>query len=131
MKLLLDTHVLLWSLMDTGKLSAKATYEMLSSENECYVSAVSFWEISMKQGMGKLDLGGVKAEELQERVEMMGMTPLPLTPKVAAGFGSVPRLHGDPFDRMLIHTSMEGDYQLVSADQAFAAYVEHGLKLIW
>lgn len=131
MKLLLDTHVLIWSLMDPGRLSAKAKYEILNSENECFVSAISFWEISMKHGMGKLDLGGIKPKGLLERVEHMGVTTLPLTPKTAPGFCSVPRLHGDPFDRMLIHTAVEGGYRLVSADQTFSGYVDYGLSLVW
>ena len=131
MKLLLDTHVLIWSLMESSKLSAKAKYEMLNPENECFVSAISFWEISMKYGMGKLDLGGIKPEHLQERVEKMGMTALALVPETAVGFCAVPRLHGDPFDRMLVHTAVDGGYQLVSADKAFSNYVDYGLSLIW
>lgn len=131
MKLLLDTHVLIWSLMESSKLSAKAKYEMLNSENECFVSAISFWEISMKYGKGKLDLGGIKPEQLLGRVAKMGMTTLALTPETVAGFCAVPRLHGDPFDRMLIHAAVDGGYQLVSADKAFSNYVGYGLSLIW
>jgi PIN domain nuclease of toxin-antitoxin system len=131
MNLLLDTHALIWALMDTAKLSAKAKVSILDSENECYVSAISFWEILLKHSLGKLDLNGIDPESLIEKVDLMGMQLLDLSPSVAAGSHQVPRLHGDPFDRMLVHQAISGSYHLISADKALKAYEENGLQLIW
>jgi PIN domain nuclease of toxin-antitoxin system len=131
MKLLLDTHVILWALMEPAKLSAKAKTAILDRDNECFVSAVSLWEISMKHALGKLELFGTQPEELIEKVELMGMELLALSPETAIGFHGIPLKHGDPFDRMLIHQAVDGDYGLISGDQAFSEYQEIGLRLVW
>jgi PIN domain nuclease of toxin-antitoxin system len=131
MKLLLDTHVLLWALMEPSKLSAKARVAILDPENDCFVSAISLWEISMKHALGKLELSGIKPEELIGKVKRMGVDLLALSPETAAGFHTIPRKHGDPFDRMLIHQAISDDYYLVSADRAFSEYEEVGLRLVW
>ena len=131
MKLLLDTHTLLWALMDSNKLSSKAKVALIDPENDCFVSAVSLWEISMKHALGKLELSGAKPNELIEKVGLMGMNLLALSPETAVGFHAVPRKHGDPFDRMLIHQAISGGYNVISADKAFREYEELGLMLIW
>ena len=61
----------------------------------------------------------------------MGFSFVPLLPEVAVRLGDIPRLHGDPFDRMLIHQAIAGDYVLVSCDRLFCQYEEYGLKLLW
>ncbi|MDF7800443.1 type II toxin-antitoxin system VapC family toxin [Pontiellaceae bacterium B1224] len=131
MKLLLDTHVLLWALMEPSKLSTKAKVALLDPENECFISAISLWEISMKHALGKLELSGVKPEELIAKIKQMGMDLMALSPITAVGFHNIPRKHGDPFDRMLIHQAISDDFYLVSADRVFPEYEELGLKLIW
>ena len=132
MNLLLDTHVFLWAMMDTGKLSVLAKYELLNSENTIWVSAISFWEIGMKHSLGKLELSGFSPSELPEiAAKKMGFKLVGLDVGTAARFGEIPRLHGDPFDRMLIHQAVEMGSYLVSADRQFAQYKPHGLKLIW
>ena len=132
MNLLLDTHVFLWAMMDTGKLSALAKYELLNPENTIWVSAISFWEIGMKYSLGKLELVGFLPAELPViATQKMGFKLVGLAADIAARFGEVPKLHGDPFDRMLIHQSIEMGSYLISADRQFAQYKPYGLKLIW
>ncbi len=132
MRLLLDTHAFIWAMAEPAKLSLAARQAMLNPANECFVSAVSLWEISMKHSSGKLDLEGEDPEALMGIAQMkMGFTVVPLDPEVAATLGLVPRLHGDPFDRMLIHQSIVGGFSLVSADRQFKEYKPYGLKLLW
>lgn len=132
MNLLLDTHVLIWALMDAEKLSPAAKFHILESENKVYVSAVSFWEIAIKHSLGKLDLKGVSPTKLAKYTEDdVGFNLLNLDPNLSADYGSVPALHPDPFDRMLIHQAISSGFHILSADKRFPAYVDHGLKLIW
>jgi len=132
MNLLLDTHVFLWALMDEDKLSVLAKYELLNPRNTILVSAISFWEIGMKHSLGKLELFGFSPSELPEIASRkMGLRPVGLDVGTAARFGDIPRLHGDPFDRMLIHQAVDMGSHLISADRQFAQYKPHGLKLLW
>ena len=132
MKLLVDTHVFLWALMDTEKLSPPAVEALLNQDNQIHVSAVSFWEISLKYALGKLELSGLSPAELPGiATKEMGLKLIALDAKTAASLGTVEKLHNDPFDRMLIHQAIENDFTLVSADQYFSGYQADGLKLLW
>lgn len=132
MNLLLDTHVFLWSLMETSRLSSGAVRAMLNPENQVSVSAVTFWEIALKESLGKLELSGLTPAELPEIAALkMGFNLLALDAETAAGSGKLPRLHADPFDRLLIYQAVAGGFNLVSADTCFSAYQTHGLTLLW
>ena len=132
MNLLLDTHVFIWALMDTEKLSPTAKFHILEPENLVYVSAVSLWEIAIKHTLGKLDLKGISPTELVNyATKEVGFNLLDLSSHLAADYGNVPALHPDPFDRMLIHQAISTDFQIISADRQFKAYKDHGLSLIW
>lgn len=132
MKILLDTHAFLWMLMDSRKLSPDVVDALTSSNNQVYVSAVSFWEISLKHSAGKLDLADKVPSDLLDAAKyQMGLHLLDLSPEVASAMGRIPRLHGDPFDRMLMHQAIQGGFCLVSADRQFALYSSCGLKLLW
>lgn len=132
MNLLLDTHVFLWAIMDEGKLSAVAKHELLNPENTVFVSAVSFWEIGIKHSLGKLELSGLLPDELPEIASgRMGAQLVGLDAETASKFGGIPRLHGDPFDRMLVHQAIDQGFLLVSADRKLAQYEPYGLKLVW
>ncbi len=132
MKLLLDTHVLLWSVLDSSKLSPSATVHLTDPGNEVFISAVSSWEIAIKHSLGKLDLNNITpADFLTYATDRVGFSLLEMDNRLAITYGSVPALHPDPFDRMLIHQAMSLDMFMVSADKRFSAYEKHGLKLIW
>lgn len=132
MRLLLDTHALIWSMASSARLSPVARQAMLNPSNECFVSAVSLWEIAMKHAAGKLDLVGETPEGLMDiAMQEMGFGFVSLKPEVACTGGQIPKLHGDPFDRLLIHQAICEDYHLVSADKAFTRYEDFGLRLIW
>lgn len=132
MNLLLDTHAFLWAMMEPGRLSDSVRRELLDPENTVWVSAVSFWEISMKHALGKLELQGVSPSELPDiAVRRMGFQLAELDAETASRFGSISKLHGDPFDRMLIVQAVLTGYHLISADGQFAQYCSLGLKLLW
>lgn len=133
MKLLLDTCALLWSLQDAKRLSAPARQALRNPENRVAVSAISFWEISLKCGLGKLTLDGAEPEDLPGFVIDAGWEIVPLSPEIAASAGRLPWVppHRDPFDRLLVWTAIREDFTLVSRDGLMRIYAPHGLKICW
>lgn len=133
MNLLLDTCSLIWALQDVGRLSAPARKALQAPQNDLSVSVVSFWEISLKSGLGKLTLQGAAPEDFPRFVVEAGWHILPLSQEIAASSGRLPRLpeHRDPFDRLLIWTAIQEGFSLVSSDDALPHYSPHGLKICW
>jgi PIN domain nuclease of toxin-antitoxin system len=116
---LLDTHTLLWSLFR-------------NPDNELSVSVISFWEISLKYALKKIDLIHVKPEHLPQTTEQMGVHVIPLASEEAASFYQLPRLaHKDPFDRLIIWQAIQQKMILISADPEFKLYRKHGLNVRW
>lgn len=133
MKLLLDTHALLWSIISPEQLSAAARQAIADPDAQVAVSAVSFWEISIKTALGKLQLSGATPETLLEASQQQGFDLLPLDPRLAAGFSRLPvdPLHRDPFDRMLVWQAISLGYTLVSRDRKISASPLEGLRTLW
>lgn len=133
MKLLLDTCSLLWALEDAGRLSPAARTALENPDHVVAVSVVSFWEISLKFGLGKLGLNGAVPEDIPRFVQKIGWPVIPLSAATAASVGrlSRPNDHRDPFDRLLIWTAINEDFALVSGDDAFPVYIPNGLKICW
>lgn len=116
MRLLLDTHVLLWAVLNDPRLT-KAQARAIS-EGELYLSAASVWEIGIKRALGKLDV----PENLFDISVDAGCRPLPISWTHAEAAAALPRHHTDPFDRMLIaQTRCEG-LRLASSDARLTAY---------
>ncbi len=130
MKYLLDTHVFVWSVISPEKLSKESTH-ILTNSKEVYVSLVSFWEISIKYSLGKIDLKGTSPEELLKRSEEMKINILPLQGYEVASFYRLTSIHRDPFDRMIVWQSIKNNLTLVSKDERLKEYTKHGLQLIW
>ncbi len=133
MKLLLDTHALLWSIIEPEKLSAEARMVIADPGSQVVVSAVSFWEISIKTALGKLSLVGVTPEQLIDVAQQQGFELLPLDPRLAASFSRLPvdPQHRDPFDRMLVWQAISLGYTLVSRDRKIATSPLAGLRTLW
>jgi len=132
MKLLLDSHAFLWAVMAPEKLGKKVQAALSDPGNEAFVSAVTFWELSLKHSLGKLLLEGISPEELPEVAEEAGFTLFPLDPKHASEYHGLPKLgHKDPFDRMLVWQAIRSGATLLSKDPDIKAYTKHGLKLMW
>jgi PIN domain nuclease of toxin-antitoxin system len=130
MKYLLDTHTLIWALVDEAKLTRK-TRTLLSETPFVYVSVVSLWEISIKFQLGKLELNGRSPEEIWEAGESIGFKSLPAAENEVLSFYKLERLHKDAFDRMLVWQALKNNMVLISKDTRMSLYVKFGLDLIW
>ena len=129
---LLDTHSFLWSAFEPGRLSRPVHAELADSGNPVYVSSVTFWEISLKAGIGKLTLTGSLPDELPGIADRLGYSLLPLAPDEASSFYRLPRCaHKDPFDSMLIWQAIRRQLTLISKDGAFDEYCSMGLQTFW
>jgi len=117
MKLLLDTHVLLWFLADDGRLNRPAR-QAIAKADDVFVSAASAWEIAIKVRLGKLRFEGT----LSSAVTDSGFTWLPVTERHAEATLALPDLHGDPFDRMLVAQAQREALRLLTHDEKIAAY---------
>jgi PIN domain nuclease of toxin-antitoxin system len=133
MKLLLDTHALLWSIIEPDKLSPEARTAIADPTSQVVVSAVSFWEISIKAALSKLHLQGVSPEKLVDAALQQGFDLLPLDPRLAASFSRLPidPLQRDPFDRMLVWQAISLGYTLVSRDRKITASPHADLRVLW
>lgn len=121
MRLLLDTHLLLWMLDDSPKLGRRARAIMQARGAECFVSAVSFWEIAIKAGLRREDFR-VDADSLIEACLAAGLKLLAFTPSHAVGVAKLPRHHSDPFDRALVAQALVEPLTLLTRDAKLAAY---------
>lgn len=127
MKLLLDTHVLLWSALEPDRIAPDVRSLIEDGENAVYVSVVSAWEIAIKQSLGKLTLRAPAERWLPEVIRRTGLETLSLGLDAALGVRALPYHHRDPFDRLLIaHASSEG-LSIVTHDDAFVPY---GVSLV-
>lgn len=118
MKLLLDTHVLLWWLIGSDRLDSQVATEIEDGNNHVLVSAVSVWEIEIKRAKGAL----VAPSELLEMLAQQRIELLDCTAAHATSAGRLPQIHSDPFDRMLVAQAAIEGAVLVTADGALARY---------
>jgi PIN domain nuclease of toxin-antitoxin system len=116
-RLLLDTHALLWWLADEG-LSLPARDAIADPANLVFVSAASAWEISIKKALGKL----TAPDDLEGQVDASGFSPLPISLAHGLAAGQLPRHHEDPFDRMLIAQAVAEGLTIITRDKRFEDY---------
>jgi len=121
-RLLLDTHVLLWMGEDRRKLGKKAGVLIADPESEIWVSAVSVWEIANKAARGRLRLALPATQWLPTQMTENDINPLAITHEHALTAAGLPRHHEDPFDRMLIAQALTEDLRIVTADAHFDRY---------
>lgn len=128
MNVLLDTHALLWWIMNDPRLSAKATSVIAAPENTIYVSAASAWEITIKTQIGKLKLVQPVDRYIPAQVTTNGFVDLPISMAHALHIHSLPLHHRDPFDRILVAQSQLENMPILSADPMLSCYA---VDLIW
>ncbi len=126
MKVLIDTHVLLWGLQDETKLSRRV--QALLPTADVWISVASLWEILAKVQVGKLTLPTPVSDYLSEKLRGNGVSVLALTFEHVRRLEELPLHHRDPFDRILVAQSMEEKLQLVTNDSKFEKYP---ISLIW
>jgi PIN domain nuclease of toxin-antitoxin system len=117
-RLLLDTHTLLWWLVDDPSLGTAAKKLIADANNSVYVSAASIWEISIKQSLGKLAV----PDDIYDDIEAEDFLSLPIAAFHGMQAGQLPQLHRDPFDHMLIAQAQAEGLTLITADGVFPQY---------
>ena len=117
--MLADTHVLLWALADSPQLSTRAREILQDSDNECWASSASVWEIAIKTLLGKYRLG-LPLARLESAIDAAGFHPLDITVRHAAALERVALPHSDPFDRLLLAQCEVETLRLLTADQLLA-----------
>jgi PIN domain nuclease of toxin-antitoxin system len=127
-RLLLDTHALIWWLAGDPMLSAIAKAAIGDSDNDVFVSAASAWEITTKYRIGKLSQAAALAYDVWGVLAGQGFLELPITVQHGQTAGSLPGPHRDPFDRMLIAQATLSDLVLVSNEGVFDGY---GIRRLW
>lgn len=123
-RLLVDSHVVLWHVLDDSRLWPAPTAKIEAEDAEVLVSTASLWEIAIKAALGKLDA----PDDLPDRITEMGFGLLEVTAEHAWRARSLPHHHGDPFDRMLIVQAQIERLPIVSADPVFNDY---SVTVIW
>ena len=118
MRILLDTHIFLWSINDDPKLSKKGRSIIMDAE-ETYVSSASIWEAVIKIKFGKLN---IPIEKLAKSIKESGFLELPITTDHTVAIASLPDYHRDPFDRILIAQALCEPLRLVTADKLLTQY---------
>ena len=121
MRLLLDTHIVLGMLDNSPKLGTRARELMTARNAECFVSAVSFWEIAIKAGLRRKDFR-VDADKLIDACLAAGLRLLPFAPAHAVRVARLPRHHADPFDRALVAQALVEPLTLLTRDPTLAPY---------
>ena len=128
MRVLLDTHALLWWLSGNERLSAAANSAISDPDNEIYVSAVSAWEVTTKHRLGRLVAAGPLALDFAREVRSQGFVQLSITIEHGQTAGLLAGPRRDPFDRMLIAQAQLERMAIVSNERAFD---EYGVTRIW
>lgn len=131
MNYLVDTHVFLWTTVSPKKISQRVRAILLDPELTKKVSIITFWEISLKFSLGKIDLRGVSPDKLPMIAKETGFEILNLDLDTASTFHQLPRInHKDPFDRMLVWQAIREDCVLLTLDKAFSGYKDDGLTIL-
>jgi PIN domain nuclease of toxin-antitoxin system len=127
MKLLLDTHILLWAGLTPKKLPKTARELITNPDNELFFSAASLWEITIKNGLGREDFK-IDARVFRRALLDNGYTELPIRSEHAVSVDMLPQLHKDPFDRIILAQAMVEGFTLITADEVLGQY--SGVRLV-
>ncbi len=123
MRLLLDTHLLLWLLVDPEKINDDVLKVFADRRHDLLFSAASIWEISIKAGLNRPDFR-ISPELILDEARSRGFLELPVTSAVAVNVATLPLHHRDPFDRLLVAQAMTEPAMLYTADAQLTAYSE-------
>ncbi len=128
MKLLLDTHVLIWIVEDPKRVSVQVTKLVKATTSSVFVSAASAWEIAIKARLGKLKFDPTFLDDFENRLRALAIEPLPISAAHAVAGGRIKGAPADPFDRMLAAQAITEQLTIATADPALAAL---GATVVW
>lgn len=118
MNYLLDTHIVLWWLTEPEKLAIKTQKIIKNKAENIFISSISFWEMAIKQSIGKLNL----PTNILELLTSEGFVIMPVTAKECLAVADLPMLHSDPFDRLLIVQAKLNDLVIITRDEKMTLY---------
>jgi PIN domain nuclease of toxin-antitoxin system len=118
MRLLLDTHAFLWWMADDRALNRAAREAISDAANATYLSVVSIWEIGIKRSLRRLQI----PDNIEDEIQLRGISALPVMVPHAVAAPQLPKIHGDPFDRMLIAQAQIEGLTIVTRDREIALY---------
>lgn len=121
MRLLLDTHVLLWALTDDSRLLGAPRTVLTDARNQVFASSINLWEIAIKAELGKLE---ADVHEIRSAIDDMGLLSIPFDVDDAGEVARLPLRHRDPFDRALVAQARNHGLRLLTADKRVAEYGE-------
>lgn len=127
MKILLDTHVFIWAIMESNKLTAVHRSGFLNKDNDLFLSTASLWEAVIKSGLGKLSMPKPATKYLLSQMEKSRISILPILSAHLTELESLPPVHRDPFDRMIVAQARSERMSLMSGDPVMK---EYGVKLL-
>ncbi len=129
MTFVIDTHIFLWLIFDPDKISKEKITILEDPANKILIASISFFEISLKYNLKKLDLHGIIPENLPDIAKKMDILPANIDSKIMASFYKLEKIdkHNDPFDRLLIWYCICKGYTLISQDRKFRKYKKLGL----
>jgi PIN domain nuclease of toxin-antitoxin system len=125
---LLDTHSFLWTTLDDPRLSTVARQLIEDGANDIFLSAVTAWEIAIKHSVRRLDLPQAPEPYISSRIAIFGFEPLPISISHALRVAVLPRVHADPFDRLLVAQSQVERLPIITSDPHIVRY---GVETIW
>lgn len=121
MRLLLDTHILLWALTDDPRLSPRVRELLLDPRNDVYFSVASIWKIAIKRSLRRADMP-VSSDQAIHLFRDAGYEELPISATHAAAVETLPAIHTDPFDRLLVAQALSEPLHLITHDRNVASY---------
>ena len=128
MRMLLDSHAVLWFILDDPRLSDRARECIVATDSSIYVSPATLWEIAIKIRLGKYQLPEPYESFVDAQLEQNGFEILPILPRHTAVLTSLPFHHRDPFDRLIVAQALRESLPLLSIDTGLDAY---GVTRIW
>lgn len=128
MRLLLDSHALLWALYEPEHLPTRVQEALSDTRNELFVSLATVWELANKAAVHRLPLAGSSVERMMERIEQLGVVFLSITQQDILAAATLPHHHADPFDRMLVAQAQAHSLHLLTKDADIAKYE---VQILW
>lgn len=125
MKILVDTQAVIWFAENNHQLSDNARKVLENTENECFISMASFWEIAIKMSLGKLDINGLTLPQFFDEVTENNFLMLDINRNHILEVEKLPFHHRDPFDRMIIAQAKSEKMEVLSVDEAFDMYLSN------
>ena len=128
MKFLLDSHVFVWMRQEPHRISVDAISEMLLTSSELFLSLATIWELQIKTDLGKFTFGSPLDAVVEDEIQVNSLVLLPVEQTHIYNLANLPKIHADPFDRLLISQAIVEDLTIVTADRHFSSYP---VKVLW